>query len=260
MKIKFVVLSWLLLMTGCPVLAKLNTQTVEYKDGDAALEGYLAYDDSFQGKRPGILVVHEWTGLGKFAKSKADHLAQLGYVAFAADIYGKDIRPEKVEDCTATSGIYYKNRKLFRERVNAGLAQLQNNTMVDQDKLGAIGYCFGGAAVLELGRSGAPVKGIVTFHGGLDNPSPLDAKNIKAKVLINQGGADSFTLSSVPAFEKEMKAAGVDYQIITYPGAQHSFTNPDAKGQLKGALYNPSADEKSWKAMKEFFEKLFRNR
>jgi dienelactone hydrolase len=122
-----------------------------------------------------------------------------------------------------------------------------------------MGYCFGGAAVLELGRSGAPVKGIVTFHGGLDNPTPADAKSIKAKVLINQGGADSFTLPSLPAFEKEMKDAGVDYQIITYPGAQHSFTNPDAKGQLKGALYDPLAAEKSWKAMKEFFEKLFKS-
>ena len=237
--------------------AKLQTQTVEYKDGDTALEGYLAYDDSFSGKRPGILVVHEWTGLGKFAKSKAEALAKLGYVAFAADIYGKGIRPEKVEDCMATSSIYYKNRSLFRERVNAGLSQLQQNTTVDQDKLGAIGYCFGGAAVLELGRSGAPVKGLVTFHGGLDNPTPADAKNIKAKVLINQGGADGFTLPSLPAFEKEMTDAGVDYKVITYPGAQHSFTNPDAKGQLKGALYNKSADEKSWKAMKEFFGKLF---
>jgi dienelactone hydrolase len=246
-------------MSVIPVFAGLQSQTVEYKDGDTSLEGYLAYDDSFPGKRPGILVVHEWTGLGKFVKSKADQLAKLGYVAFAADIYGKGVRPEKVADCMATSGIYYKDRKLFRERVNAGLSQLEKNQNVDPEKLGAMGYCFGGAAVLELGRSGAPVKGIVTFHGGLDNPNPADAKNIKAKVLINQGGADSFTLPSLPAFEKEMKDSGVDYQIITYPGAQHSFTNPDAKGQLKGALYDPSAADKSWKAMKEFFEKMFKS-
>lgn len=250
-------LSWAVLAIACPVFAKLQTQTVEYKDGDTTLEGYLAYDDSFQGKRPGILVVHEWTGLGKFARSKADQMAQLGYVAFAADIYGKGVRPEKVEDCMATSSIFYKNRALFRERVNAGLNQLLKNPQVDPDKLGAMGYCFGGAAVLELGRSGASVKGIVTFHGGLDSPTPADGKNIKAKVLINQGGADGFTLPSLPAFKKEMTDAGVDYRIITYPGAQHSFTNPDAKGQLKGALYNKSADEKSWKAMTEFFNNLF---
>jgi dienelactone hydrolase len=245
------------LMIACPVFGKPQTRAVEYKDGDTTLEGYLAYDDSFHGKRPGILVVHEWTGLGKFAESKADQLAQLGYVAFAADIYGKGVRPEKVEDCMAASSIYYKNRALLRRRVNAGLAQLEQNPNVDPNNLGAMGYCFGGAAVLELGRSGAPVKGIVTFHGGLDSPTPADAKNIRAKVLVNQGGADTFTLSSVPAFEKEMKDAGVDYRIITYPGAQHSFTNPDAKGQLKGALYNKSADEKSWKAMEEFFKNLF---
>jgi len=252
-------LSWAVFMTACPAFAKLQTQTVDYKVGDTTLEGYLAYDDSFQGKRPGILVVHEWTGLGKFAKSKADDMAKLGYVAFAADIYGKGVRPEKVEDCMATSSIYYKNRALFRKRVNAGLDQLKQNPMVDTNNLGAMGYCFGGAAVLELGRCGAPVKGIVTFHGGLDNPTPADAKNIKAKVLINQGGADGFTLPSLPAFEKEMKDAGVDYKIITYPDAQHSFTNPDAKGQLKGALYNKSADKKSWKAMTEFFKEIFKS-
>jgi dienelactone hydrolase len=252
---------WLLalvvLTTSSPVFAKLQTRTVEYKEGDTTLEGYLAYDDSFQGKRPGILVVHEWTGLGKFVKSRVEKLTRLGYVAFAADIYGQGVRPKKVEDCMATSSIYYKDRALFRRRVNAGLAQLEQYPNVDPDKLGAMGYCFGGAAVLELGRSGAPVKGIVTFHGGLDNPTPADAKNIKAKVLINQGGADGFTLPSLPAFEKEMTDAGVDYKVITYPDAQHSFTNPEAKGQLKGALYNKSADEKSWKAMTEFFGKLF---
>lgn len=241
------------------VEAKVVTKTVDYTDGGKVLEGYLAYDDSIQGKRPGILVVHEWNGLGHFIQSKCEELAKLGYVAFGADIYGKGVRPEKVEDCMATSGIYYKDRKLFRERVNAGLDQLKQNEMVDPGRLGAIGYCFGGAAVLELARSGAPVKGVVTFHGALDNPVPADDKNIKAKLLINQGGADPFTLKSVPGFEKEMKDAGVDFKIITYPGAEHSFTNPDAKGQLKGALYNKSAAEKSWKAMKEFFKAVFKS-
>jgi dienelactone hydrolase len=241
-----------------PAFAGLKTQTVEYKEGNTVLEGYLAYDDSFQGKRPGVLVVHEWTGLGNYAKSRADKLAQLGYVAFAADIYGKGVRPTAVEDCMKTSGIYYKDRGLFRKRVNAGLAQLSSNELVDTSRLAAIGYCFGGTAVLELARSGAPVKGVVSFHGGLESPTPADAKNIKGKVLVCQGGADTFTLSQVPGFEKEMKDAGVDYKIITYEGAQHSFTNPEAKGQLKGALYNEKADKGSWKAMKAFFETIFK--
>ena len=237
--------------------AKVVTQTVEYKDGKTALEGYLAYDDSIQGKRPGILVVHEWNGLGHFIQTRCAELAKLGYVAFGADIYGKGVRPVEVKDCMATSGIYYKDRKLLRRRVKAGFDELKENAMVDTGKLGAMGYCFGGGAVLELARSGAPVKGVVTFHGNLQSPTPIDAKNIKAKILVNQGGADAFTLSQVPDFEKEMKDAGVDYKIITYPGAQHGFTNPDNKGQLKGALYNKSADEKSWKAMKEFFKTVF---
>lgn len=239
--------------------AKVVTKIVDYKDGNTVLEGYLAYDDSIQGKRPGILVVHEWNGLGKFVQSKCEELAKLGYVAFGADIYGKGVRPTEVKDCMVTSGIYYKDNKLFRERVSAGLDQLKQNELVDPDKLGAMGFCFGGAAVLELARTGAPLKGVVTFHGGLPPAKLEDDKAIQAKLLINQGGADSFTLKSVPGFEKEMKDAGVDYKIITYPGAQHSFTNPDAKGQLKGALYNKSAAEKSWKAMKAFFEKVFKS-
>ena len=240
-----------------PALAELKTKTVEYKDGDKVLEGYLAYDDSLQGKRPGILVVHEWNGLGHYAKGRADQLAKLGYVAFAADIYGKGVRPSTFEACKAESGKFYANRGMLRRRAKAGLSELKKNELVDQKKIAAIGYCFGGATVLELGRSGADVAGIVTFHGGLDNPKPADAKNIKAKVLVCQGGADQFTLSSVPAFKKEMDDAKVDYKFVTYKGAVHGFTNPDNDGKTPGLKYDEKADKASWKEMKKFFKKLF---
>jgi dienelactone hydrolase len=239
--------------------AELKTQVVEYKDGGTVLEGYLAYDDSVQGKRPGILVVHEWNGLGNYAKGRAEQLAKLGYVAFAADIYGKGVRPGTFEACKTESGKYYADRKLLRRRANAGLAVLSKNELVDPQKIAAIGYCFGGSTVLELGRSGADIAGIVSFHGGLDNPTPADAKNIKAKVLVCQGGADNFTLAKVPGFKKEMDDAKVDYKFITYKDAVHGFTNPDNKGDVPGLKYNANADKASWKAMMKFFKEIFKS-
>ncbi len=242
-----------------PIAAKVVTQTVEYKDADTTLEGYLAYDDSVQGKRPGILVVHEWNGLGHYVQGRCEQLAELGYVAFAPDIYGKGVRPSTFDACKAESAKYYANRKLLRERANAGLTQLKKNEMVDTSKVAAIGYCFGGATVLELGRSGADIEGIVTFHGGLDNPNPADARNIKAKVLICQGGADKFTLPAVPGFKKEMDDAKVDYKLVVYDGAVHGFTNPDNKGTVPGLKYDAKADKASWNEMKRFL-KRFSNR
>lgn len=239
--------------------ADLKTKTIDYKLGDTVLEGYLAYDDSFTGKRPGVLVVHEWKGLNDYAKMRANMLAKLGYVAFAADIYGKGIRPQTVQEAATESGKYKSNRALLRERVIAGLSELQAQPNVDATKTAAIGYCFGGTAVLELARSGADVKGVVTFHGGLSSPTPADAKNIHAPLLILQGADDPFVPpSEVEAFEKEMNDARVHYNLIKYPGAMHGFTNPDNKGvDPKGALYNKEADQKSWEEMKKFLQEIF---
>lgn len=251
-----------LLLAGLTISAaqaKIVTQTVDYKDGDTVLEGYLAYDDSIQGKRPGILVVHEWNGLGHYVQGRCEQLAKLGYVAFAADIYGKGVRPETPETCKVEATKFYSDRKLLRQRANAGLDQLEGNPLVDTSKIAAIGYCFGGSTVLELGRSGADIAGIVSFHGGLDNPTPADAKNIKAKVLVCQGGADQFTLKALPAFKKEMDDAKVDYKVIEYAGAVHGFTNPDNKGTLPGVKYDAKADKASWKAMREFFNRIFKS-
>jgi len=238
--------------------AGLKKQIVEYKQGDATLEGYLVYDDAVSAKRPGILIVHEWKGLNDYAKRRADMLAQLGYVAFAADIYGKGVRPQTFADAGAISSKFKANRPLLRARVNAGLDVLKSQTNVDASQLAAIGYCFGGTAVLELARSGADIKGIVSFHGGLSSPTPVDARNIKAKILVLHGTADPFVKSDeVAAFEKEMTDAKVNYRLIKYPGAMHGFTNPDNKGLPPGALYNESADKASWIEMQKFFKEIF---
>jgi dienelactone hydrolase len=245
----------LLMVFFFPVLAHatVKTETVEYKHGDQILEGYLAYDDA-NGKRPGVLVVHEWMGLNEYAKKRARQLAELGYVAFAADIYGKGIRPANQKEAGEQASIYKKDRNLMRERAKAGLEVLKKQDVTDDSKLAAIGYCFGGTTVLELARSGADVQGVVSFHGGLDTPKPEDAKNIKGKVLALHGADDPFvTAKEVQAFEREMREAKVDWQLVSYGGAVHAFTNPDAgKDVSKGAAYDEKADKRSWEAMQAF--------
>jgi dienelactone hydrolase len=239
--------------------AEVRTKVVEYKQGDTTLEGFLAWDDAVKGARPGVLVVHEWTGLGKYVKSRAEQLAKMGYVAFCADIYGKGVRPSTPEEAGKTAGIYKNDRALTRARINAALAELRANPAVDAARIAAIGYCFGGFVVLELARSGADIAGTVVFHGALDTPTPADAKNIKARVLALQGGDDPYVGSKdVLAFEQEMREGGVDWQLVQYGGAVHSYTNPDAgNDNSKGAAYNARADRRSWQAMKDFFAESF---
>jgi dienelactone hydrolase len=249
----------LMLLTAGDVLAAIQTSTIEYKQGNTVLEGYLAYDDAIKIKRPGVLVVHDWTGLQSFTKKRTEQLARLGYVAFAADIYGQGIRPKNAEESGAQAKIYRQDRQLLRDRANAGLKVLQNYALTDPKRIAAIGYCFGGGTVLELARSGANIQGVVSFHGNLDTPNPEDAKNIKSKVLVLHGANDPFVPEEqVNAFEKEMRQANVDWQLISYGGAVHSFTNPEAKDNPKGALYNPIAEQRSWTAMRQFFTEIFR--
>ena len=238
--------------------AAIHTETIDYKDGDTVLEGYLAYDDAIQVKRPGVLIVHEWMGLGPYAQRRAREVAGLGYVAFAADIYGKGVRPTDYGEAGRQAGIYKSDRPLMRRRASAGLQVLKENPHVDSSRLAAIGYCFGGTTVLELARSGEDVRGVVSFHGGLDTPTPEDAKNIRGKVLVLHGADDPFApRAQVLQLEDEMKNAGVDYEVVLYPGAVHSFTNPDSGNDpSKGAAYNAAADKQSWEAMKLFFKKV----
>jgi dienelactone hydrolase len=250
-----------LLAAACVISAqaKLVTKTIEYKQGGTTLEGYLAYDDSFSGKRPGVLIVHQWMGLTDYEENRAAMLANLGYVAFCADIYGKGIRPQNYKDAGAEATKYKTDRALLRLRVNAGLDELKKCELVDTNRVAAIGYCFGGTTVIELARSGAELNGIVSFHGGLDSLAPADGKNIKCKVLVCHGADDPFEKpEDLTAFEKEMRDADVDWRLIKYGGAVHSFTQPMANDNPPGAKYNERADKRSWQDMKNFFAEIFK--
>ena len=241
------------------VQAAIETRSVEYRQGNTRLVGYLAFPKDVTGPLPGILVVHEWMGLNDYAKHRADQLAELGYIAFAADIYGDGKIAANREEAGKLAGSYKNDRPLLRARVAAGLATLKAQPGVTGDKIAAIGYCFGGTAVLELARSGADIAGVVSFHGGLDTPTSQDAKNIRAKVLALHGADDPYVpADQVAAFENEMRQAGVDWQLIVYGGAVHGFTNPaNGTDNSKGAAYNALADARSWVAMQQFFNELF---
>ncbi len=236
--------------------AAIETKTVEYQQGDARLVGYLAYPQDVKELRPGVLVVHEWMGLNDYAKQRAEQLAKLGYVALAADIYGDGKTVTDRKEAGALSSAYKKDRALLRARVAAGLAALKAQPGVESGKVMAIGYCFGGTAVLELARSGAEVAGVVSFHGGLDSPTPQDAKNIRAKVLALHGADDPYVpAEQVAGFGEEMRQGGVDWQLIAYGNAVHGFTNPaNGSDNSKGAAYNAAADARSWLAMRQFFD------
>jgi len=218
----------------------MKTETIEYRDGNVSLRGFAAFDEK-GGRRPGVLVMPEAFGLGAQAKSRAERLAALGYVALAGDPYGDGLElndlQEAVKHATALLGDTDKARK----RARAALDKLASLPQVDPNRLAAIGYCMGGSFSLELARDGAPLKGIVSFHGGLATQRPAAAGQIKAN-----------------AFEEEMTKSGADWQVISYGGTVHSFTNPDAgKIGVPALAYNKSADERSWRAMTSFFEEIF---
>lgn len=256
---KYIIAVALLVFFGVNAEAKMVTETIEYKDGEAVLEGYLAYDDAVSAPAPGVLVFHEWWGLNDYVKRRAREIASLGYIAFAPDVYGKGVRPNNQKDAGAEAKKYFADRKLLRSRANAGLKVLLSNKSVDQKKIAAIGYCFGGGTALELARSGAPLLGTVTFHGTLDTPTPADAKNIKGSVLALHGADDQYVkMDKVQAFQDEMRNAKVDWQMVIYGGAVHGFTNPDnGTDNSKGAAYNEKADKRSWIAMRDFLAEVF---
>jgi dienelactone hydrolase len=237
----------------------MKTEVCEYKDGNVSLRGFLACDDAAAGKRPGILVMPEAFGLGAQAKRRARMLAELGYVALAGDPYGDGVEFTDLQEAIKRAGAIFADPAAARQRVRAALDKLASVAQVDTGRMASMGYCMGGSFSLELARSGAPVRGVVSFHGGLQTQRPAAAGQVKAKVLVCTGADDPFVPhAQVGAFAEEMTKAGVDWQVISYGNTVHSFTNPDAdKVGAPGIKYNKLADERSWKAMKSFFEEIF---
>ena len=248
----FVPVAWL----SGPAQAAVKVQTVDYKQGDTTLEGWLVYDDAKQGKRPGVVVFPAYYGPSDEEKEDATRLAKMGYVAFVADVYGKGIRPGNPKDAGAESGKYMKDRPLLRQRAEAAYQQLVKNPMVDPAHTAAIGYCFGGAGALDLARSGAPLKVTVTFHGALTSPTPQDDNNIKGRVLALHGADDPIVgPQAQDDFKKEMSAAHVNWELVLYGGAVHAFTEHSAGNDpSKGAAYNANADKQSWEALSQAFK------
>ncbi len=253
-----VLLSLIIGSLSISAVAGVKTEVVEYKDGKTTLEGFLAHDDSISGTRPAVIIVHQWMGLSEHEKNSAKLLAEKGYVVLAADIYGKGIRPTNVEDAGKLAGKYKADTQLFRAREKAAYDFLKKNKMVDSKRIVIMGYCFGGTGALEAARSGLPVVGAVSFHGGLSTQKPQDAKNIKSKILVLHGAIDPYvSAEEVSGFMKEMNDAKVDYQFTAYSGAVHAFTQKEAGSDIsKGAAYNENAARRSWQALLGFLDEV----
>ncbi len=261
MKPKTILLKLIIIILFCTgsLRSEIVTKEIEYTSGGKSMTGYIAYDNSLKGKLPGVLIIHQWKGLGEYEKMRARMLAELGYFAMAGDIYGTGIRPASTEDASKEAMKYYSDKSLFRERLNSALDELVKQPQVDAEKIAAIGYCFGGSGVIELARSGADIRGAVSFHGGLKPSSAEDASRIKASIMVLHGADDPYiSADDKTAFQKEMAEAGNDMVFVEYSGAVHSFTDKGAgNDNSKGAAYNETADKRSWQAMKDFFGEIF---
>ena len=252
----------LLLATALSLTAEIQEKVINYTDGGTALEGFYAHDPAVKPTGKAVLIVHQWTGLGENEKMRARMLANLGYNVFALDIYGKGIRPVPPA-AGEFAGKYKSDRELYRQRLAAGLAQLKKLTGLPEKDIAAIGYCFGGTGVLEIARAGTPLAGVVSFHGGLSAADGMAAKKagVNTKILVLHGADDPYVpAAEVATFKKEIADAGADLTFIAYPDAVHAFTQEAAgDDNSKGAAYNALADEKSWQAMREFFDKIFKH-
>lgn len=245
------------------VQARVVTKVVHYQGGNTKLTGFMAYDTKFKGKRPGVLVVHEWWGQNAYARKRAMMLAKLGYVAFALDMYGNGKTASHPKDAGKFAGMVRNDMPLARARFLAALDRLKANPHTEKDKIAAIGYCFGGGIVLQMARQGIDLKGVASFHGSLATKEPAKPGQVKARVMVFNGEADPFTTpAQIAAFKQEMQHAGVHYEFVNYPGAKHSFTNPDATALGKKfdlpLAYNARADKDSWAKLQIFFKEIFK--
>lgn len=244
-----------------PLQAAVIGKEVSYQTGDTVMKGYLAYDDAVTGKRPGVLVVHEWWGHNSYARKRAEMLAELGYTALALDMYGDGKTADHPDNAGKFATAVRQDQDMMQARFNAARHYLNTHETVDPEQNAAIGYCFGGSVVLSVARSGADLDGVVSFHGSLGGLPPI-ADKVTAKVLVANGADDTFvSKDSIELFNEDMETAGVDFEFINYPGAKHSFTNPGANvvGEKFGLPleYNAEADKASWQKMQEFLDTIF---
>jgi len=242
--------------------SKLIEDNVSYSADGTDMKGYVVYSDSIQGKRPAVLVVHEWWGLNDYPKSRAKQLAQMGYIAMAVDMYGNGQTGANPDEAMKLAGPFYQNPQLAKTRLDAAIAKLKTYEQTDTSRIAAIGYCYGGFVVLNAAKLGADLKGVVSFHGGLSGVAP-DKNKLKAQILVCHGEADKFVSpAEVSTFKKQMDSVGANYNFKSYPNATHAFTNPESTENGKKFKmpieYNAEADRNSWEDMKAFFGKIFK--
>ena len=240
------------------VQAAVKEEVIQYSQNGTALKGYLYFDDRFAGKRPGILVAHEWWGLNDYARKRARMLAELGYVAFAMDMYGQDRVTEHADTAQGWMKQIAGNTDAWLARARAGLEQLQQHARVDASRLAAIGYCFGGSTVMQMAYAGLPLKAVVSFHGSLPPATAQQAGQMRAAILGEHGARDAFVPEArVQAFCQALDEAGTDYVLTILANARHAFTNPDAaRYGIDNVRYDARADHRSWAQMKAFLEEM----
>ncbi|HOE95721.1 MAG TPA: dienelactone hydrolase family protein [Candidatus Sumerlaeota bacterium] len=238
--------------------AAIHAETVEYQDGETKLVGYLAYDDAMEGPRPGVIVVHEWWGLGEHVRTSAQNLARMGYAALAIDMYGEGRLTDDPREARELSSQFKNDPALARARFEAGMKVLREHAACDPERIAAIGYCFGGTVVLSMARQGLDLDGVVSFHGGLSGIAPAAGDAIKAAILVLHGGDDpAVPPADLTAYIEGLKAAGADWEVVIYGGAVHSFTNPQADGSNPGSKYHPEVAGRAWGAMRDFLARVF---
>ena len=257
-KIGFLMVLALVFGLANPANAALQSREVSYQDGKTALMGYLVWEDAFSGKRPGVLVVHEWWGLNDYAKQRAEMLARLGYVAFAADMYGAGHVTTHPSEAKGWMKKITANVGRWQKRALLALDILKKVPQVDGARMAAIGYCFGGTTVMQMAYAGAALKGVVSFLGSLPVATASQAKKIRSRILVAHGNKDPFVSGKrIIQFQAALEKAGVNWHMVRFAGAKHGFTNPGAdKAGMKGVAYNQEADKRSWKAMQGFFEEV----